>query len=98
MKRFFKLAGLTLAFVAGLAALWVAVTSLWLRWSVPQLTGEVTVEGVAAPVRIVRDADGVPHIYAQSRDDALFGLGYVHGQDRLWHRVANSPAAARAPG
>lgn len=84
MKRFFKLAGMTLAFVLGLAALWLAITSLWLRWSVPQLAGEVAVEGVGAPVRILRDADGVPHIYAASRDDALFGLGYVHGQDRLW--------------
>lgn len=84
MKRFFKLAGLTLAFAGGLAALWLTVTGLWLRWSVPTLAGEVTVEGVSAPVRILRDADGVPHIYAQSRDDALFGLGYVHGQDRLW--------------
>ncbi len=84
MNRFFKLTGMTLAFVFGLAALWLAITSLWLRWSVPKLAGEVTVEGVAAPVRILRDADGVPHIYAQSRDDALFGLGYVHGQDRLW--------------
>ncbi len=84
MKRFFKAAGLTLVFVAGLAALWVGVTSLWLRWSVPNLSGEVAVAGLAAPVRILRDADGVPHIYAQSRNDALFGLGYVHGQDRLW--------------
>lgn len=84
MKRFLTATGLTLAFVVGLAALWMAVTGLWLRWSVPKLSGEVTVEGVVAQVRILRDAEGVPHIYAQSRNDALFGLGYVHGQDRLW--------------
>lgn len=84
MKRFFKVAGLTLAFVVGLGALWVTVSALWLRWSVPQLDGEIAVEGAAATVRILRDADGVPHIYAESRDDALFGLGFVHGQDRLW--------------
>ncbi len=84
MKRFFKVAGLTLAFVVGIATLWLIVSALWLRWSVPALSGEVTVEGVNAPVRILRDADGVPHIYAESRNDALFGLGFVHGQDRLW--------------
>ena len=47
-------------------------------------TGTIEVEGVSAPVRIVRDREGVPHITAQSRNDALFGLGFVHGQDRLW--------------
>ena len=31
-----------------------------------------------------RDKDGVPHIFAESRNDALFGLGFVHAQDRLW--------------
>lgn len=84
MKRFLKVGGLTLAFVIGFAMLWVTVTALWLRWSVPKLDGEMTVEGVGASVRVIRDADGVPHIYAASRNDALFGLGYVHGQDRLW--------------
>lgn len=84
MKRFFKLTGLTLAFVVGFVALWLTVSALWLRWSVPKLSGERTVDGIAGTVRILRDADGVPHIYAQSRNDALYGLGFVHGQDRLW--------------
>lgn len=84
MVRMLKISGGALAFAGALFALWLAVTTLWLRWSVPILSGEITVDGVTAAVRIVRDADGVPHIYAESRDDALFGLGYVHGQDRLW--------------
>src|SRR5262249_15832536 len=42
------------------------------------------VAGVSAPVDIVRDADAVPHIFASTKRDALFGLGYVHAQDRLW--------------
>lgn len=33
---------------------------------------------------IIRDVDGVPHIYAQDPLDAFLGLGYVHAQDRLW--------------
>jgi penicillin G amidase len=32
----------------------------------------------------VRDADAIPHIFASAKHDALFGLGYVHAQDRLW--------------
>src|SRR4029453_758077 len=31
-----------------------------------------------------RDADAIPHIFAANVPDALFGLGYVHAQDRLW--------------
>lgn len=33
---------------------------------------------------ITRDADGVAHIRAGNEQDALFGLGYAHAQDRLW--------------
>ena len=40
--------------------------------------------GLSANVDIVRDADAIPHILAVNKPDALFGLGYVHAQDRLW--------------
>jgi penicillin amidase len=57
---------------------------LWLRGSLPQTSGSISVAGLSAPVEIVRDADAVPHIRAQTEADALFGLGYAHAQDRLW--------------
>ncbi len=49
--------------------------------------------GLAAPVRIVRDTWGVPHIYAQNEDDLFFAQGFVQAQDRLfqmdlWRRSA----------
>ena len=56
----------------------------YLRSSLPATSGERVVVGVSAPLTISRDADGVPHIVAQSEADAIFGLGYVHAQDRLW--------------
>jgi penicillin amidase len=40
--------------------------------------------GVSAPVSIMRDVHGVPHIEASSDEDAFFAIGYVHAQDRLW--------------
>ncbi len=40
--------------------------------------------GIGSSVEIVRDADNIPHIFASTRLDALYGLGYVHAQDRLW--------------
>jgi penicillin G amidase len=57
---------------------------LYLRRSLPQVEGRIRVAGLHAPVDIIRDVDAVPHIYAQNKLDAMFGLGYVHAQDRLW--------------
>ena len=56
----------------------------YLRQSLPQTSGEVAVDGIAGPMDIVRDADAIPHIFASTKLDAMFGLGYVHAQDRLW--------------
>ena len=49
----------------------------------PQVEGRIEVQGLAAPLRILRDARGVPHVEAASERDAYFGLGFVHAQDRL---------------
>src|SRR5207244_7716736 len=57
---------------------------LYLRASLPQVEGTVTVSGIASAVTIARDADGVPLITAQSEEDAAFGLGFAHAQDRLF--------------
>ena len=57
---------------------------LFLRRSLPQVNATITVPGLQGPVEIVRDADGVPYIYANNDLDAIFGQGYVHAQDRLW--------------
>jgi penicillin amidase len=57
---------------------------VYLRQSLPEMNGSIAVQGIAGPVDIVRDADAIPHIFASTKPDALFGLGYVHAQDRLW--------------
>ena len=56
----------------------------WLRTSLPQISGVVVLEGLAAPVEIARDRDGMVRIRARSDRDAYFALGFVHAQDRLW--------------
>ncbi|MEE8337670.1 MAG: penicillin acylase family protein [Dehalococcoidia bacterium] len=50
----------------------------------PQVDGRITVDGVDAPVEIRRDRAGVPHVFAESDEDALFGQGFVQAQDRLF--------------
>lgn len=61
----------------------------WLRTSLPQTTGSVTLPGLNSTVEIVRDADGVPHIFATTDHDAVFALGYLHAQDRMWQLEMN---------
>jgi penicillin G amidase len=67
-----------------IVALAVAGGYHYLRRSLPQVDGTIRVIGVSAPIEIVRDADAIPHVFAANKPDALFGLGYVHAQDRLW--------------
>ncbi|MCX6551711.1 MAG: penicillin acylase family protein [Acidobacteria bacterium] len=55
-----------------------------LRAPLPDTTGTLRVDGLRSRVEVVRDVDAVPHIRAGSESDALFGLGYVHAQERLW--------------
>jgi len=61
-----------------------AVAMAWLHRSLTQIDGEARVRGLAAPVEVLRDAEGVPHLLAQSENDGWFAMGYVHAQDRLW--------------
>src|SRR5260370_4592476 len=49
-----------------------------------QISGTLEVSEVSAPVRIVRDRWGVPHIYAESQDDLFFAQGFVQAEDRLF--------------
>src|ERR1700738_4990249 len=69
--------------LALLAVLGGGVT-LYLRSSLPQTGGRLVVPGLHAEIRTARDADGVPLITARNDENAAFGLGFVHAQDRLF--------------
>ena len=63
----------------------IAIVGFFLvRRSFPQVEGEITAAGLTGDVEIVRDDDGVPHIYAGNEHDLFFAQGYVHAQDRFW--------------
>lgn len=57
------------------------------RW--PQVSGTIETDGLNAPVEILRDRWGVPHIYAETEHDLFFAQGYAHAQDRLWQMEMN---------
>ncbi len=50
----------------------------------PQVDGDLAAGGVDGAVEVIRDTDGVPHIYAGSEHDLFFAQGLVHAQDRFW--------------
>lgn len=78
-------------FIVGTAVILVLVlvavtTFAWLtaRRPLPEHSGEVQLEGLSSDVRVSRDAQGVPQIYADSAEDLFRAQGYVHAQDRFF--------------
>jgi penicillin amidase len=73
----------------------LALGSTWkVRRAWPQTEGNLAVAGLTAPVEVVRDAWGVPHIWAANEHDLFFAQGYVHAQDRLWQMEMNRHVSA----
>jgi penicillin amidase len=60
-----------------------------LRRPLPRRSGNVVLPGLDAPVDVVVDTWGVPHIQAASMADLLRAQGYLHAQDRLWQLEFN---------
>src|SRR5690606_24855107 len=61
-------------------------------------TTRLTVQGVQAPVEIIRDHCGINHIYAQIRPGLCFAQGYAAARARLcqveiWRRRATGTVA-----
>ena len=54
------------------------------RSSVKGVTQRMKGPGARAPISIVEDELGVPHVRAQSLHDAYFGQGYLVARDRLF--------------
>ena len=56
----------------------------YLKLTLPDCDGELTVPGLANDVEIIRDSYGMAHIYASNDEDLSFAFGYVTAQDRLF--------------
>ncbi len=93
MRLLFRLLAALVVAAAGLGAA-AAGLAWWLAArSLPYYAGDWRVAGVSAPVEIVRDANAVAHVFAETDPDAMFGLGYAHAQDRLWQMEVQRRAA-----
>lgn len=84
MKRFLRYTLIFLAVVIGLIVGGGVYARSQVRASLPIVDGSSPVPGLAAAVRVDRDALGVPAITAESREDAARALGFLHAQDRFF--------------
>lgn len=73
-----------LIFILIVAVVLTGVGAFFVQRAFPQTTGEITAIGLGGPVRVTRDVDGVPHLYAESTHDLYFAQGFVHAQDRFF--------------
>lgn len=66
------------------------------RRSFPQQDGQISITGLRAPVEVLRDAYGVPHVYADNAEDLFLAQGYLQAQDRFYQMdVARHITAGR---
>ncbi len=84
MAKFLKISfGLFLTLIALLIAISV-ISYFVLTSKIPEYSGEVKVVGISNEVNIFRDEYGIPFIITEDEEDAIFALGYVHAQERLF--------------
>jgi penicillin amidase len=72
------------AIVLSVPILAAALAVMVLRATVTRPSGSIAIAGLSGPVEIVRDREGVPHVFGGSLEDLSAALGFAHAQDRLW--------------
>ncbi|MDX1639572.1 MAG: penicillin acylase family protein [Balneolaceae bacterium] len=90
MNSFLKISLFLLILLAGLGALGV----YWTFYrALPDYEDTQTLPGLDREVQVHWDYYGIPHIYADTRHDLYYSLGYVHAQDRLWQMTLTQMAS-----
>ena len=74
------IAAILVVLVVATAVVGVGLT----RRAFPQTSGELELPGLSGPVEVLRDARGVPHIYADTPEDLFLAQGFVAAQDRFF--------------
>ena len=81
LKKLFYILGAIILVLVGLI---IGAYYYFVKLPLPMTDGEMRLSGLQAPVEVMRDAWGVPHIFAENNHDLLFAQGFVQAQDRLW--------------
>ncbi len=88
-KTVLRILGILLGVIIVLLVLGAGAGYWFITKSHPQTSGALQLSGLEHPVTVVRDANGVPHIYADTPHDLFMAQGYVQAQDRLWQMEFN---------
>lgn len=56
----------------------------YLRDSLLPMDGQLSLQGLRAPVEILFDDHGVPSVYARDVDDVWYAAGMLHARERRW--------------
>ena len=91
LKRGLGVTAVVALVLAGAVGVWARQT---LRASLPVLDGEHALPGLSAPVRVDRDALGVPTLRGATREDVAQALGFLHAQDRFFQMDLSRRRAA----
>jgi penicillin G amidase len=94
MGRFIRFALVAMALLLAGTTAAVVWGRAQLRGSLPQLDGARQLPGLTAPVRITRDALGIPTVHAATRADAARATGFLHAQDRFFQMDLSRRRAA----
>lgn len=62
------------------------VPSLWIKYA-PSYNQTIQSEHLDNPVEIMRELNGFAHIFGDTYEDTVHGLGHVHCEDRLFKMV-----------
>ncbi len=86
--RLLRILGRVGLWTAGVLVTLALVATGLVVWSVrrafPDVSGELSLPGLSAPVTVYRDQHGIPQLYAKTAADLFRAQGYVHAQDRFW--------------
>jgi len=63
---------------------WIDALREHARKALPIVEGDLKVDGLQSPVEVIRDRWGVPHITAETPEDAYFAQGFVVASERLF--------------
>ncbi|MEW5990531.1 MAG: penicillin acylase family protein [Chloroflexota bacterium] len=75
--------GLVIVVVVALVGV-VGLLAVLTGRGLPQTSGTIRIEGLHAPVTVIRDSAGIIQIRADDPHDLFLAQGYVHAQERMW--------------
>ncbi|MCG8636603.1 MAG: penicillin acylase family protein [Desulfobacterales bacterium] len=79
-----KAVKILLVVLAGVGITGAAGFYFFFRAAVPEYNGTIHLKGLKEEVEVRTDDHGVPHIFAQNREDLYFAQGYIVARERMF--------------